>query len=143
MSPFLKSLVHKKEHYSNFCAFEIASLLNVPGHYLRKYGILNLKLFCHFPGILLPYLWIQISPEMCRWSAQVMPAGQDPKSSCTGVSLFFDFLICVNCVSFCYFFLKGWSSAMKHRDSHDPSYFTLMSLYERFTKERYLKFILG
>ena len=97
-----------------------------------------LKLFCHFPGILLPYLWIQISPEMCRWSAQVMPAGQDPKSSCSGVSLFFDFLICVNCVSFCYFFLKGWSSAMKHRDSHDPSYFTLMSLYERFTKERYL-----
>ena len=72
-----------------------------------------------------------------------MPAGQDPKSSCSGVSLFFDFLICVNCVSFCYFFLKGWSSAMKHRDSHDPSYFTLMSLYERFTKERYLKFILG
>ena len=65
-----------------------------------------------------------------------MSAGQDPKSSCTGVSLFFDFLICVNCVSFCYFFLKGWSSAMKHRDSHDPSYFTLMSLYERFTKER-------
>jgi len=38
---------------------------------------------------------------------------------------------------------QGWSSAMKHRDSHDPSYFTLMSLYERFTKERYLKFILG
>jgi hypothetical protein len=28
----------KKEHYSNFCTFEIASLVNVPGHYLRKYG---------------------------------------------------------------------------------------------------------
>ena len=27
------------EHYSNFCTFEIASLVNVPGHYLRKYGI--------------------------------------------------------------------------------------------------------
>ena len=69
------------------------------------YQLSKLKLFCHFPGILLPYLWIQISPEMCWWSAQVMSAGQDPKSSCTGVSLFFDFLICVNCVSFCYFFL--------------------------------------
>ena len=28
----------KKEHYSNFCTFEIASLLNVLGNYLRKYG---------------------------------------------------------------------------------------------------------
>ena len=28
------------EHYPNFCTFEIASLVNVPGHYLRKYGIL-------------------------------------------------------------------------------------------------------
>ena len=28
------------EHYSNFCTFEITSLLNVPGHYLRKYGSL-------------------------------------------------------------------------------------------------------
>ena len=26
----------KKEHYSNFCTFEIASLVNVPGHYLRR-----------------------------------------------------------------------------------------------------------
>ena len=26
------------EHYSNFCTFEIASLPNVPGLYLRKYG---------------------------------------------------------------------------------------------------------
>ena len=38
---FKKSLVHKKERYSNFCTFEIASLLNVPGHYLRKYGIFD------------------------------------------------------------------------------------------------------
>ena len=30
----------KKEHYSKFCTFEIASLDNVPGHYFRKYGIL-------------------------------------------------------------------------------------------------------
>ena len=30
----------KKKHYSNFCTFEIASLVNVPEHYLRKYGIL-------------------------------------------------------------------------------------------------------
>ncbi len=29
----------KKERYSNFCAFEIARLANVPGLYLRKYGI--------------------------------------------------------------------------------------------------------
>ena len=27
-----------KEHYSNFGSFEIATLLNVPGQYLRKYG---------------------------------------------------------------------------------------------------------
>ena len=26
------------EHYSSFCTFEIASLPNVLGHYLRKYG---------------------------------------------------------------------------------------------------------
>ena len=26
------------EHYSNFCTFELASLVNVLGHYLRKYG---------------------------------------------------------------------------------------------------------
>ena len=40
MSPFLKKLITdiKKEHYSNFGTFENASLLNVPGHYLRKYG---------------------------------------------------------------------------------------------------------
>ena len=25
----------KKEHYSNFCTFEIASLVNVPGQYLK------------------------------------------------------------------------------------------------------------
>ena len=30
----------KKERYSNFCTFEIASLPNVPRHYLRKYGII-------------------------------------------------------------------------------------------------------
>ena len=36
---FWKILVHKKEHYSNFCTFEIAILLNVPGHYLRKYDM--------------------------------------------------------------------------------------------------------
>ena len=27
------------EHYSNFWTFEIPSLPNAPGHYLRKYGI--------------------------------------------------------------------------------------------------------
>ena len=31
----------KKEHYSNFYTFEIATFLNVPGHYSRKYGISN------------------------------------------------------------------------------------------------------
>ena len=25
-----------KKHYSNFCIFENASLVNVPGHYLKK-----------------------------------------------------------------------------------------------------------
>ena len=29
----------KKEHHPNFWTFEITSLPNVPGHYLRKYGI--------------------------------------------------------------------------------------------------------
>ena len=48
---FLKklSMYIKKEHYSNFSNFEIATLVsNVPGHYLRKYGTykeLNLKYF--------------------------------------------------------------------------------------------------
>ena len=43
MPPFLKkiSTYIKREHYSNFCTFEIASLLNVPRLYLRKYGICN------------------------------------------------------------------------------------------------------
>ena len=31
----------KKEHYSNFFTFEIDSLVNVPGHKLRKYGNLH------------------------------------------------------------------------------------------------------
>ena len=26
----------KKKDYSNFCTFEIASLVNVPGHYLKN-----------------------------------------------------------------------------------------------------------
>ena len=29
------------KHYSNFSNFEIASLDNVPGHYLRKYEVLR------------------------------------------------------------------------------------------------------
>ena len=36
---FEKGEYIKKEHYSSFCTFEIASLLNVLGHYLRKYGM--------------------------------------------------------------------------------------------------------
>ena len=36
---FEKDYNIKKEFYSNFCTFEIASLVNVPGYYLRKYGI--------------------------------------------------------------------------------------------------------
>ena len=43
MSPleqlFEKAQYIKKEHYSNYGTFEISSLVNVPGHYLRKYGI--------------------------------------------------------------------------------------------------------
>ena len=46
--PFLKKLSKyiKKEHYSNICTFEIAFFVNVPGHYLRKYGIFYLLLVC-------------------------------------------------------------------------------------------------
>ena len=29
----------KKEHYSNFCTFKMASILIVPEHYLKKHGI--------------------------------------------------------------------------------------------------------
>ena len=36
---FEKALYIKKEFYSNFCTFEIVSLVNIPGYYLRKYGI--------------------------------------------------------------------------------------------------------
>ena len=32
----------EKEHYSNFCTFEIASFVNVPGYYLRKFGKLKI-----------------------------------------------------------------------------------------------------
>ena len=39
VSPFWKSLVHKKGKLFKFLHFEIASLVNVPGYYLRKYGI--------------------------------------------------------------------------------------------------------
>ena len=35
---FEKAQYIKKEHYSNFWTFEIASFPNVPGYYLRKYG---------------------------------------------------------------------------------------------------------
>ena len=35
---FEKAWPIRKEQYSNFCTFEIARLVNVPGHYLRKYG---------------------------------------------------------------------------------------------------------
>ena len=43
MFPFLKKLSTyiRKEHYSNFGTFEIVSLVNVPGQYLRKYGMLK------------------------------------------------------------------------------------------------------
>ena len=34
--------LHKKELYSNFGTFEIASLLNVPGNYLREYDIIHI-----------------------------------------------------------------------------------------------------
>ena len=37
---FEKAQYIKKEHYSNFCTFEIASLVNGPEHYLWKYGML-------------------------------------------------------------------------------------------------------
>ena len=46
MFPFLKkklSAYIKRELYSNFWTFEIASLPNVPGHYLKKYGIFSKK----------------------------------------------------------------------------------------------------
>ena len=40
MTPFLQKL--SKEHYSNFCTFEIASFDNALGHYLRKHSIHNM-----------------------------------------------------------------------------------------------------
>ena len=37
--PFFEKVYYvKKEHYSNICSFEMTSLANVLGHYLRKYG---------------------------------------------------------------------------------------------------------
>ena len=37
--------------HKNFCTFEIASLVNVPGHYLRKYSHLsNKRGGCNKPG---------------------------------------------------------------------------------------------
>ena len=46
MFPFFeKAWYINKEHYSIFFTFEIATLLNVPGHYLRKYGILKKETF--------------------------------------------------------------------------------------------------
>ena len=56
-------------------------------------------------GILLSNLWIQVSSEMCGRGTKVMPAGQDPKSSRSGVSPILFLHICVNCVSF--FNFKG------------------------------------
>ena len=43
VSPFLKKLSTyiKKEQYSNFCSFEIARLVNVPGHYWRKWYVVS------------------------------------------------------------------------------------------------------
>ena len=42
--PFFEEVYYiKKELYSNFWTFEIASLVNVSGHYLRKYGIFICK----------------------------------------------------------------------------------------------------
>ena len=37
--PLKKKYYVKKEHHSNFCTFEVGSIVNVPGQYLRKYGI--------------------------------------------------------------------------------------------------------
>ena len=49
MSPlfFEKAYYIKKEHYSNFCTFATASLPNVPGLYLRKYGTLEIYHYGH------------------------------------------------------------------------------------------------
>ena len=38
MFPFLKKLTTEKRTWFDFCTFEIASLVNVPRHYWRKYG---------------------------------------------------------------------------------------------------------
>jgi hypothetical protein len=50
---FEKALYIKKKLYSNFCTFEIASLVNVPDHYLRKYGV-----WPSFFPLLLIFFWI-------------------------------------------------------------------------------------
>ena len=56
---FEKALYIKKEHYSNFWTFEIASLANVPRHYLRKYGTSgNFRYFCNYLVIKVPTLFV-------------------------------------------------------------------------------------
>ena len=73
---FEKAYYIKKEHYSNFGTFEIASLLNVPGHYLRRYGIFNVKIFDGGISTIIPmhkdYVFQLKSPFQiffCKWSS--------------------------------------------------------------------------
>ena len=55
----------------NFCTYEIASLVNVPGHYLRKYGISSSEqdYFLHF-ALRYPVFEIKIFGSYCNWSSQ-------------------------------------------------------------------------
>ena len=80
-----------------------------------------------FLGILLPYLRLQISSEMCWRSPKAVSTGQDTKSPRSGVSGISN-IVLMFCV--CLFF-KGWSSAMKHRDYQDPSFFALFRYFLR------------
>ena len=81
VSPFLKKLSKyiKKEHYSNFCTFEIACLLNVLRHYFRKYG--KLYFGRNLEGQLYPRFW--------RPWLLIMPIGKSLRVSTYIEALFF------------------------------------------------------
>ena len=62
------------EHYSNFYTFEIASLLNVPGYYLRKYGslfVLWLVIVLETSSIIILQISKLTVPYFCNWDISI------------------------------------------------------------------------
>ena len=55
-------------------------------------------------GILLPYLWMQVSSAMCRSGSKTLSTGQDAESPCTSVSITSMF---TKCFVFCLMFRVG------------------------------------